>query len=1197
MNYGEAKKILAQIFNQEEFKEENFKNFIFHFFAKNNPQEPKTRIIDEKYQSHIANCTEIGNYDLNKVNKLTVIIVKLSANKELDRSRTLQRNFIADILRQSHHTSHALVAFVNNDSSNWRFSLVKLDYILDEKNEVREKYSSAKRFSFLLGKNEGFHTAQKQFLKILANEKNAPPTIDEIEQAFNIESVTADFFNEYKELFNRTKETLDNFLNINPTEKKHFADKKISVADFAKKTLGQIVFLYFLQKKGWFAVKDGEPWGSGNKNFLKNYFEENKDKKNFFNDCLEPLFYKALALDRGEKSLFKEIDNLRFPFLNGGLFEPMRDYSWENTNINLPNELFSNEDKTKDDFTGTGILDVFNRYNFTVNENEPLEQEVAVDPEMLGKVFENLLEVVDRKSQGAFYTPRTIVHYMCQEALIQYLATNCDIEIADLTDFIKKDNNEILQKYSPNQLQKIDKLLQDVKICDPAIGSGAFALGILSEIVNARLKLVQGNDCNEYNLKLHTIENSIYGVDLNPSAVDIAKLRLWLALVVEESDPKPLPNLEYKIMQGNSLLQDYEGIKLFDEKIFTTNNNQSDRISELSKKIDNINKQLLIEAQNSKAKSQNPQFLSLQKDQINYKKELEKLNAKDGLELINENNRALYFDFQNVENSNQNQHEKIFIELQLHIKKYFTENRRDQKIELKHKIDQLKWQLIETTLTAQKKLDKLNEIKEHRQSGKSPFFIWQLEFPDIFNSNLANNKNNVAGFDIVIGNPPYICENKEDFSMLKKSKYYMGKANIWYFFGCISLDLLKNNGIKAFIAPNNWTSNFGAKLLRKKILEESKILEFIDFENFKVFENADIQTMIYIIKKCLPTNVYDLKFSKIEDKKIDKIDLKYFLQHDYGDYNYRYRKEILKFEFQKFLGNNINFLNQENDFVINKINNGNKTFLTKIEVAQGVVIPQDLIIKNHIKLAGNYNKGDGIFVISHKEKERLKLSSKEIEILKPYFTTQNFYKFGANPNNNYWLIYTDSKFKNPKEMDIFPNLKKHLDQFKEIITSDNKPYGLHRARDEKFFKGEKILIARKCIEPEFSYCNFDSYVSATFNLIKTDRFNLKFLVAILNSKLIKFWLKNKGKMQGTNFQLDQEPLIKIPIPQIPTTQQQLFIAIVDEILAITNEPDHNPNYPPARQKELEAKIDEMVCDLYELNDEERNLILIPNQYL
>src|SRR3972149_1610567 len=143
------------------------------------------------------------------------------------------------------------------------------------------------------------------------------------------------------------------------------------------------------------------------------------DYKNFFNDILEPLFYEALAKERDDD--FYSRFNCKIPFLNGGLFDPISDYDWVHTDILLPDELFSNQVRTKEGDLGTGILDIFDRYNFTVKEDEPLEKEVAVDPEMLGKVFENLLEVKDRKSKGTYYTPREIVHYMCRESLINYL--------------------------------------------------------------------------------------------------------------------------------------------------------------------------------------------------------------------------------------------------------------------------------------------------------------------------------------------------------------------------------------------------------------------------------------------------------------------------------------------------------------------------------------------------------------------------------------------------------------------------------------------------------------------------------------------------------------------------------------------------------------------------------------------------------
>ena len=1176
MNYGNAEEILKKTFNKENFNEVNFKEFLHHLFAKKINIIDSDQNIEPEYQSHIKSCKIIGEFvDINN-QEIVLLIVKLAPQKELDRSRTLQRNFIAEILKNS-FKSYALVAFVSSDEANWRFSLVKLEISFNE-NNLQEKLSSARRFSFLVGKNEGTHTVKSQFLKFFIDEtQNIAPTIAQIEKLFDIEAVTNKFFEKYKELFCLVQEGLEDLFNNDEKIKNDFIAKEISIPDFAKKTLGQIVFLYFLQKKGWFGVKNDEDWGSGDKNFLRQLFEKNKENQNFFNDVLEHLFYEALAQDRGTNAIYTKLD-CRMPFLNGGLFEPMNGYAWETTKINLPNQIFSNNNSTKEGDVGDGIFDVFDRYNFTVNENEPLEQEVAVDPEMLGKVFENLLEIKDRKSKGAFYTPREIVHYMCQESLINYIHNHSDLPMEQLTNFIKNKSLENIE----NSALKIDSLLENVKICDPAVGSGAFMLGMLNEIVNARLQLnkILLKNRDEYALKFHAIANSIYGVDIDCGAVEIAKLRLWLALVVEEEKPSPLPNLDHKIMQGNSLLEEYNGIKLFDNEIFINHDSNKNDINLLQNRIakfknEKINLQL------------NSDFSSLE-NKNNIKKIDNEINLlqKKLDNLLNSNHQN--YDNNNDLFANNDEGKKLDIlrqELQQKIKTYLQINQKTTKEKLKIEIDNLKFDLILATLEKNNQRHEINKIKDERRKNSRPFFIWKLEFCDVFSGENP-------GFDIVIGNPPYICENKEVFKMLKNSQYYMGKANIWYFFGCVGLDLLKKDGIQAYIAPNNWTSNFGAKLLRKKTLEESKILEFIDFEDYKVFENADIQTMIYITQKCTPNNQYKLKHSKLVNKNINKIELELFLQFPYGTNESRFTKEILNFEKQKFINKNINFLKQETNFIINKIASGNKTFLTYDEVAQGIVIPQDLVIKKHLSLVDNkIKKGDGIFVLSNKEKENLNLDKNEIELLKPYFITKNFYKFGANHKNNYWIIYTDSKFKDPKEMENFPNLKKHLDQFKDIITSDNKPYGLHRSRDEKFFKGQKIIVARKCIEPQFSFCDFDSYVSATFNIIKTDRFNLKFLVAILNSKVIKFWLKNKGKMQGTNFQIDNEPLLNIPIINLPSISQTPFIAIVDEILAITNKLDYNPNFLPLRQKELEAKIDEMVCDLYQLDDEEKKLIL------
>lgn len=384
--------------------------------------------IPESFKNYVRAYERIGTYTdptYPRNNKIDVLIVHLQRETSLEHARTAQRNFVARYLKERGEKEAGLVAFVAPHPADWRFSLVKMEYKLIQtpSGEVKatEKFTPARRWSFLVGKNESSHTAQRQLVDILADDKNNP-TLSTLEGAFNIEVATKEFFNRYRELFHKATEELDKLVARDKVINQEFDDKGIDAVNFAKKLLGQIVFLYFLQKKGWLGVPENRNWGDGDKKFLRNLFGKcQQEKGNFFNDYLEYLFYDALNKeDRGgiDPSYYRRFD-CRIPFLNGGLFNT--DYDWIETDIVIPNAVFSNRKNADDE--GSGILDVFDLYNFTVKEDEPLEKEVAVDPEMLGKVFENFLEVKDRKSKGTYYTPREIVHYMCQESLINHLDT------------------------------------------------------------------------------------------------------------------------------------------------------------------------------------------------------------------------------------------------------------------------------------------------------------------------------------------------------------------------------------------------------------------------------------------------------------------------------------------------------------------------------------------------------------------------------------------------------------------------------------------------------------------------------------------------------------------------------------------------------------------------------------------------------
>ena len=406
----------------------------------------------------------------------------------------------------------------------------------------------------------------------------------------------------------------------------------------------------------------------------------------------------------------------------------------------------------------------------------------------------------------------------------------------------------------------------------------------------------------------------------------------------------------------------------------------------------------------------------------------------------------------------------------------------------------------------------------------------------------------------------------------------MGKMDLWYGFACHGIDLLCQSGHLCFIAQNNWTTSAGAKKMRNKIVEDACILQMIDFNTYMVFENADIQTMIMLFEKNQTADNYGLDY-RIMTEYATKEDMLALLNRQICRNTYR----IQKFSRTNYANKLFTF--SENDVIFEKIS-VNKVFLQDDEIAQGIVFPQDFLDKKGAaKLENRLPIGSGIFGLSNDEKDKLNLSDNEKSIIKPYFTTEQIGRYYTIPSNSKWLIYTDSSFKRANSMDDYPHIKAHLDQFIDIFTSDNKPYGLHRSRKEKFFQGEKIISLRKCVErPCFSYSDFDCYVTQTFFSIKTTRWNMKFLTGVLNSKLVAFWLRHKGKMQGSNYQVDKEPLQGIPLPLIDLSLQQPIIDLVDAILT------KKKQSPQADILDLENTIDYHVYNLYGLSDNEIKIV-------
>lgn len=605
MNPAQARQLIKDTFTQA-FDKTRFRTFAINLLNHVDEDKKISMAVPDAFAAHVKNCQRLGTYADPKGELLDVLIVHLTEDYKIERTRTALRDFVAHKLKRGDsYKEAALVAFVPPNTGMWRLSYVRMQYesVRDPKTGVikpEERPTPARRFSYLVGEGESCHTAQTRFLDLL-QDTATDPVLTQLEEAFSVEAVTKEFFAKYAELFGDIKAALEKLVAKDKTLRDEFNAKGVNTVDFAKKLMGQIVFLYFLQKKGWLGVEKGKDWGTGPRDFLRRLVSNKLNPENpvnpvenIFNDILEPLFYDTLATDRGHKAWCNRF-KCRIPFLNGGLFEPLGDYDWRKTDIILSNKFFTNSEFIEEGITGTGVLDVFDRYNFTVNEAEPLEKEVAIDPEMLGKVFENMIEDNRRKGLGAFYTPREIVHYMCQESLINYLDTAINggtrsvasevVPRADIETFVRM--GEQISHYEavetqyaikmPKSIQNNAKTLDDalgaITVCDPAVGSGAFPVGMMTEIVHARAALTPYfNDIAErtpYHFKRHAIQNCLYGVDIDASAVEIAKLRLWLSLVVDEEDVqqvKPLPNLDYKVVVGNSLL----GVEktLFNEKLF-----------------------------------------------------------------------------------------------------------------------------------------------------------------------------------------------------------------------------------------------------------------------------------------------------------------------------------------------------------------------------------------------------------------------------------------------------------------------------------------------------------------------------------------------------------------------------------------------------------------------------------------------------
>lgn len=337
--------------------------------------------------------------------------------------------------------------------------------------------------------------------------------------------------------------------------------------------------------------------------------------------------------------------------------------------------------------------------------------------------------------------------------------------------------------------------------------------------------------------------------------------------------------------------------------------------------------------------------------------------------------------------------------------------------------------------------------------------------------------------------------------------------------------------------------------------------------------------MILQAKKNTNNSDYSFDYRRLINAKPNLDDAKNILSKDSTDASEFLTPNLTRSEYlNKFLV----FGESNTSALLSKISSKSNFELDgRLEITQGIVTPQDnLTNKNAKALNCGLKAGDGIFILTKKELDNLQLTQQELTLIKPLYTSDELGRYHTNRLNKNYIIYTDSSYSSAQSLNNFPILKSHLDKFKDIITSDNKPYGLHRSRNPNFFVGEKIVCLRKAVIPTFAYNDFDCFVSQTFNVIKSSRINLKYLTGFFNSSLVRFWLKNKGKMQGNLYQVDKEPLLQVPI--YVHSNQSVVASLVDKIIAAKQTGNDTSVY--------EDEIDILFCKYFDLNFDEYKFV-------
>ena len=1109
MNKEELKNILSQKFDFDKWKEILDKIFLkVDFFTST------AKIAD----SHVKDGGHIGNIRLDDGHSLAIFCFEVTDNVVIFRNRKTLREIAAKYVDQS-LIHGALVFYYSPKQDDYRLSFIAKQTFFNEDGEPVKKETAPKRYTFLLGKNEPCTTAASRLKELADKKAYGSIYLADVTNAFSVERLNKEFFNGYKAQYTK-------FLKTIADTKQH--------RDYVKKLLGRLVFLQFLQKKGWMGVPaDSDKWDGGDKNYLSNLIDKYPNNDRLLSDVLEPLFFKTLNEKRaGDIADSKLGDNIKIPYLNGGLFDKDR---IDELDIDFPYQYFKE------------LMEFFSQYNFTIDENDPDDAEIGVDPEMLGHIFENLLE--DNKDKGAFYTPKEIVQYMCQQSVIEYLKTHTDAELHTAIETLVVNKQVDIALQDKDTANNIYNLLRAVKVCDPAIGSGAFPMGILNVLFHSR-QLLYGfrRDTKGFSpeeVKRDIIQNNIFGVDIEQGAVDIARLRFWLSLVVDSEEPNPLPNLDYKIVCGNSLLSRYR----LDEPI----------------------KNVFVEY-NKKNKENKMSFAKYQQ------------MVKDYLETS--------------DHTKKDEFRKTIEEIKKVFKTHITEEEQNEISKLEYKINCINAPKLlpdyqqtkeekDKLKDLEKELKKLNAKKQDKLDNKlyENAFEWRFEFPQ-----LLNDEGDFIGFDIVIGNPPYlrvqgIRDTNPAFAeeLVKKYESSTGSFDLYAVFTERGLQIIKHSGIVNYIMPDKWTNAAFGKGLRSVVTSKKSAYKIISFGAYQVF-NASTYTA-----------------------------LQWFMPNT---------KELHYYQLDRNLATN-----QELGMYLNSINNIEASIidnekLTKEQWTLTVGVTSSILkkLESHPRRIADVfdkifqglatSKDDVYFLYDCQEDEKYIIGySKQLnrnikierELVKPLLKGEDVHRYDDIQTNRYVvfpykIIESKAILYTEKELSTnFPLGYSYLKECEDILRGREKGRLMN---DEYWFryiypKNLVLFDYEKLVAPDismggnFAYdiCGKFYQTTTIYGYIKKANIqeSYKFWMALLNSRLCWWFLTNTGTTLANGFFRFKPDYIKpfpVPSSNITCTTTEQVEQLVNEVFQAKKDGDIETMHSK------ETQIDSIIYNIYGLTYDE-----------